>query len=127
MKLSYEDHDTVSVMTVSGDLTADQADGFRRACQDRFDASIRDIVLDMEYLATIDSAGLELLLWLSEQIGSRGGHLKIVKPDETIRTILNITRLERRFDVHDSIEAAAGARTRASRGSRRNSTTAPSR
>jgi hypothetical protein len=28
MKLSYEDHDTISVLRVSGELTADQADQF---------------------------------------------------------------------------------------------------
>jgi anti-anti-sigma factor len=107
MKLSYEDHDAITVLTVSGDLTADQADAFRRACQDRFDAGIRDIVLDMEYLALIDSAGLELLLWLVAEVTDRSGQLKIVKPDETIRRIMHITRLEGRFDVHESIEAAA--------------------
>jgi anti-sigma B factor antagonist len=107
MKLSYEDHDAITVMTVSGDLTADQADSFRRACQDRFEAGIRDFVLDMEYLTLIDSAGLELLLWLMDEVTEQTGQLKIVKPDETIRSILHITRLERRFDVHESIESAA--------------------
>ena len=47
MKLSYEDHDAITVLTLSGDLTADQADSFRRACDDRFEAGIRDVVLDM--------------------------------------------------------------------------------
>ena len=107
MKLSYEDHDTITVLTVSGDLTADQADAFRRACQDRFDAGIRDFVLDMEYLAMIDSAGLELLLWLMDEIIERSGQLKLVKPDDLVQQIMHITRLERRFDVHESIESAA--------------------
>ena len=64
MKVSYEDHDAVTVMTMSGALTADQTDNFRRMVQDRFDSLVRDIVLDMSHLTLIDSAGLELLLWL---------------------------------------------------------------
>lgn len=107
MKLSYEDHNTVTVLTVSGELTADQADSFRRACLERLAAHIRDVVLDLEYLTLIDSAGLELLLWLLDEISKHGGHLRIVKPDETIRKILQLTRLERRFSIHDSIELAA--------------------
>jgi len=107
MKLSYEDHDTITVITVSGDFTADQTDGFRRACQDRFDAGVRDVVVDMEHMSVIDSAGLESLLWLAEQVNSRTGRLKIVKPEETVATIMRITRLDRRFDVHGSIESAA--------------------
>ncbi len=107
MKLSYEDHDTITVLTISGDLSADQVDAFRRSCQDRFEVGIRDIVLDIEYLTTIDSAGLELLLWLIDEVADRAGHVKLVNPDDTIRTILRITRLEGRFDIHQNIESAA--------------------
>jgi len=107
MKLSYEDHDRVSVVTLSGELTCDQADAFRRACQERLDSGIREIVLDLQHLTLIDSAGLELLLWLMDTLAARGGHLRIVRPDDVVRTILKITRLERRFGIHESIEAAA--------------------
>lgn len=107
MKLSYEDHDTITVLTVSGSLTADQADSFRRASQERFETGVRDVVLDLEHLVNLDSAGLELLLWLIDEVGDRGGRLKLVRPDETVHKILQITRLERRFDIHESIESAA--------------------
>lgn len=107
MKLSYEDHNTISVLTISGELTADQSDAFRRACQDRLNSGIRDMVLDMEYLTLIDSAGLELLLWLMDEVADRNGQVRLVKPDETVRKILHLTRLDRRFNIHDSIESAA--------------------
>lgn len=107
MKLSYEDHDRITVLTVSGELTADQADPFRRACIDRLSSGIRDVVLDLEYLTLLDSAGLELLLWLVDELSERTGQLRLVKPDDTIKKILELTRLERRFDVHSSIESAA--------------------
>ena len=107
MKLSYEDHDTITVLKVSGDLTADQVDAFRRSCQERFEAGIRHVVLDMEHMTFIDSAGLEALLWLIDEVSEHGGQLRLVSPDEAIRKILEVTRLERRFNVHDSIESAA--------------------
>jgi anti-sigma B factor antagonist len=107
MKLSYEDHSTVSVLTVSGELTADQGDAFRRSCLDRFEAGARDIIIDMEHLTLIDSAGLEMLLWLADEVASRRGQLRLVQPDEIIRKIFHLTRLERKFSVHDNIEAAA--------------------
>ncbi len=107
MKLSYEDHGKTTVITVSGELLADQADAFRRACQDRMAAGIRDFVLNLEYLELIDSAGLELLLWLAEQIAEQSGQLRLVNPEETVSKIFEVTRLERRFNIHDSIESAA--------------------
>ncbi len=107
MKLSYEDHDTITVLTISGDLAADHVETLRRSCLDRFLAGIRDVVLHMEHLQAIDSAGLESLLWIVDQAAERGGQLRLVNPDPTIRKILEITRLERRFDIHDTIESAA--------------------
>jgi anti-anti-sigma factor len=107
MKLSYEDHDAISVLTLSGSLTSDQADAFRRACRDRFEHGIRDVVLDVQYLETVDSAGLELLLWLLDEVSGRAGQLRLVRPDDVVLKILEITRLAQRFSIHGSIEAAA--------------------
>ena len=107
MKLSYEDHDTITVLKISGDLTADQVDSFRRSCQDRFEAGIRHVVLNMEHLTFIDSAGLEVLLWVIDAAAERGGQLRLIRPDHTVSKILEISRLDRRFDIHDSIESAA--------------------
>ena len=107
MKLSYEDHNTITVLTVSGELTTDQSDPFRRACQERLNSNIKDVVLDLEYLTLIDSAGLELLLWLLDEVSERGGQLRLVKPDEIVRKILQLTRLDRKFNIHESIESAA--------------------
>lgn len=107
MKLSYEDHRQVTVVTLSGELTADQVDAFRRSCQDRFGAGIRDVVLNLEHLSFVDSAGLETLLWIIDEASERGGQLRLVKPDPTIRKILEASRLDRRFNIHESIESAA--------------------
>ncbi len=107
MKLSYEDHDTITVLTISGEMTTDQAESFRRSCQERFGAGIRDFVLDLRHMTFIDSAGLEALLWLIDEVSEGGGQLRLVSPDDAICKILEITRLERRFNVHDSIESAA--------------------
>lgn len=107
MKLSYEDHDHLSVLTLSGELTADQSDAFRRVCLERIESGVRNIVLDLQHLTLIDSVGLELLLWLVDQTGEHHGQLRLVQPDELVQKILQLTRLDRRFTVQESVEAAA--------------------
>ena len=107
MKLSYEDHDTITVLKISGDLTADQVDAFRRSCQDRFDAGIQHVVLDMEHMTFIDSAGLEALLWILDAAAEHGGQLRLIRPGAIVDKILQISRLDRRFNIHDTIESAA--------------------
>ena len=78
MKLSYEIHDAIAVVTISGELTVDQADTFRRTCLDRFEEGVRDIVLNMEHLTLLDSAGLEGLLWLTDETADRQGSIRLV-------------------------------------------------
>ena len=107
MKLSYEDHDAIAVLKISGDLTADQVDAFRRSCQDRFEAGIQHVVLNMEHMSFIDSAGLEALLWILEAAAEHGGQLRLVRPDPIVDKILEISRLDKRFNIHDTIESAA--------------------
>jgi anti-sigma B factor antagonist len=107
MKLSYEDHHLITVLTLSGELTSDQGDAFRRACQERFSAGIRDVVLNLEHLKAIDSAGLEMLLWLVDQTANHHGQVRLVNPEQAVRTILYLTRLDRRFAICDSVELAA--------------------
>lgn len=106
MKLSYEDHGIISVVTVSGELTVDQADAFRRSVNERFNAGVRDVVLNIEHLTLIDSAGLELLLWLLDEVAERSGQVRLVKPDDMVRKVLELTRLDRRFNVHETLESA---------------------
>ena len=37
-------------------------------------------MINIEHLKLIDSAGLELLLWLADEVADRGGRLKLVNP-----------------------------------------------
>ena len=107
MKLSYEDHNEITVLTLSGELTSDQADSFRRACRERFSNGVRDILIDVQHLNHIDSIGLELLLWLKDEASTFGGQLRLINPDDMLSEVLRVTRLDRRFDTHETIEAAA--------------------
>lgn len=83
MKYSFEDHGPTTVLTLSGELTSDQADTFRRSCLERLGRGVRNVVLVLEHLRMIDSAGLEMLLWLREESAQHRGHLRLVNPDPT--------------------------------------------
>ena len=107
MKISFEDHDRTTVVVVKGVLTSDETDTFRRACLERMTDGKSEIVLDLHELEMIDSAGLELLLWLSDEVANHGGQLRLVRPSNAVAKIFSITRLEQRFNMHDSVEAAA--------------------
>ena len=106
MKLSHQDYEHVTVLTLSGDYTADDTEHFRRAVGERRAAGVRDVLLDCENLEFIDSAGLESWLRLQESLGEAGGQVRLVRPDESVRRILQITGLDLAFETHLTIESA---------------------
>ena len=99
MKISHEDHGDTSLVAIAGDFLSDDVESYRRCLSERFDNGVRNIVLDMAGLATIDSAGMETLLWTSEESVQRSGRLKLVATGSTVSEVLRITRLARRFDI----------------------------
>ena len=106
MKVSCQDFDHVAVLTLSGEFTAEDQDSFVRALGDRLGKSTRHVVVDCQALEFVDGKGLESFLDLQEKLGATGGQFRIVKPDETIKTILRLTRLELALEAHDTLEGA---------------------
>lgn len=106
MNIKCEDYDHVSVIGITGELAADSSEILRQQVQDRFDRRINFFVLDLEFATFIDSQGLDTLLWLQEQCEERLGHVRLCKPDDTCTKILQVTRLDSRFDVFADVAEA---------------------
>ena len=106
MNIRCEDYDHVSVLSVTGELTHDSTDQFRKQVDERLSRKVRFFVVDLEHTTAIDSKGLETLLWVQEQCDERMGQVRLCKPDETCRKVLQITRLDGRFDVFDDVTEA---------------------
>ncbi len=106
MKLSHEDRDLLTVLTVRGDLGEEQAEEFRRVAATRLAGQTRDFVLDIAEMGFIDSKGLEALLWLQEKSGERLGQVRLAAAGDSVRKILEITRLAPRFECHLDVESA---------------------
>ena len=106
MKLSAEDYDQITVLTIEGDVTADEIDQVRKAATDKMAHDVRDFVIDLTAVEFVDSTGLETLLWLQEQCGEKLGQVRLAGASETVHKIFDITRLASRFDCHDEVESA---------------------
>lgn len=106
MNVFCEDYDNVAVIGIDGELSDDTLEVFRATAERRLGEGRVNFVVNFEKLSSIDSAGLEALLWLQEQCRHRQGDLKLAGLDETARQILLMTRLDRRFDVHPGVVQA---------------------
>lgn len=106
MKYSYQNFGRVVVFTLSGDFTIDDADQMHRSALERIEAGTRDVVVDCEHLEYLDSAALETLLRVREHTAEKGGSVRLVRVDDTVRKILEMTRLDGMFQSAESVEDA---------------------
>ncbi|HEX2999495.1 MAG TPA: STAS domain-containing protein [Armatimonadota bacterium] len=67
------------------------------------------IVIDMEKVPYIDSAGLGVLVGARRRVGEHDGSISIVNPNPSVFKVLEITRLTKIFDVFQDKEKALTA------------------
>lgn len=77
-----------------------------QACAER---SQPRVVLDLERVPLVDSAGLEMLLDIQEEFQSRGGCLKLACRGSLCREILAVTGVGRSFEVFGDAAAAVAS------------------
>jgi len=106
MKVSAQDHGHISVLTISGEFTAEDIDQFQRIVAERTGAGALHILLDCEHLEFVDSAGLETWLRARDEITAAGGQFRLIALDDNVNKILEITRLSKAIETHDSLETA---------------------
>ncbi len=106
MTISVANYNDVTVLTVKEELTSDTVEVFNNRASGCHEEGHYHIVVDCSSLGGLDSAGLEALLALQNQCEDQLGTLKLCCLDETCTKILEITRLARRFEVHEDLESA---------------------
>ncbi len=67
------------------------------------------VIMDLENVPLVDSAGLELLLDFREEYAQIGGALKLAGPNALCREILTVTGLDESFEVFDEALSAIGS------------------
>jgi anti-anti-sigma factor len=70
------------------------------------DASIRNVVLNLEKVTMVDSSGIGTIIRCHSALAKNGGTMKIVGASHSIREAFKITRLDRVFEFHDTEESA---------------------
>lgn len=101
--LTTETFGQVMVVHTPDELLADNSPGFLEALDAAIAAGNLRMVLEMDRTDQYDSAGLNTLLDLQDHLREKGGVVKISGLGETGRKIFEVTRLNQRFDLFDSL------------------------
>ena len=89
------------VAVVEGQLIAANKQQLRDALNLEIDAGARAFVIDFADTGYIDSAGLGTLVSLAKKVRDARGSLRLTNLNSDLRTLLELTRLDRLFEFGD--------------------------
>lgn len=100
-----------AVQVVSGDapLNSEHLPIAQDAFEKCFGKGQPRIVLNLEGIPLIDSAGLELLLDIRDRCLQSGGAMQLAAPGALCRDILQVTGLANQFAIFDDLNSAVGS------------------
>ena len=94
-------------------LAVEQMDGESLEEVKRFlESAVEDgrrLVLDLSNTENVDSAGLNFLLQLWQQIQTGGGDIKLCALKSRVQMLLQLVRMHRIFAIYDTSEEAVNA------------------
>src|SRR5207302_1331135 len=101
------EHPSVCVLTLTGRLDAVSAREVRERAAVSLERGHRRFLVDASELDFIEVAGFAPLVWLYEQVRSRGGRYAVVQPrSPEPRRLFVLTGFDRIFDMTDDVEQA---------------------
>lgn len=102
MQISVRHRGPVALIDLEGRLVYGDGDADLLAeVQRQLDAGLAFLVLNMERVAFMDTAGLVALITSHKRVAERGGALRILKPTRRTAELLDITKLTDILEVHD--------------------------
>ena len=95
--VDHIDDIAVAVLPVE-ELDASNAGEFKRDIAPVLEANSR-LVIDLSRLRFVDSSGLGAFLSCLRQVNAKGGDLKLCGMSKPVRTVFELVRLHRIFDI----------------------------
>ncbi|MBI3465457.1 MAG: STAS domain-containing protein [Planctomycetes bacterium] len=103
MAMTTETYGDVTVARLEDELTGDNAERFRYVLETPLEEGIRHFVIDLEKTEYLDNLGLEALDDLRTKLEDAGGQVKFSGLGPGCRKIFELTRLDQRVDIFDSL------------------------
>jgi len=106
MKVNTSQLGEFAVVEIDGEVDAEHVAFLKKALLPLKDGGIKGIALNLTRVPFIDSTGLGILISLMRQVKEQGKQLRLVGLSDEVRSIFEITRLHRVFDLCETVEKA---------------------
>ena len=100
MKTTVRTVGEVSVVDLSGKITIGEGDVILRdKVQEILDAGHKQVVLNLEKVSYMDSAGIGELVAVFKRAREKGGTVKLLRPSGKVEDLLQLTKLWEVFEI----------------------------
>lgn len=106
LEIAERDVDDVTVLDLQGHLVLDETEQFRRRVEDLVQKRRLKILLNLEDVTYIDSAGVGMLVGKYLSVRRMGGDVKLLHLSRRSYRVMTITRLLSVFESFDAEDQA---------------------
>ncbi|WP_327242462.1 STAS domain-containing protein [Streptomyces sp. NBC_01320] len=107
MIVSYDVVDSWTVVEVDGDVDAHTAPMIREAVIKLLDEGHRHFVLDLGFVAFMDSMGLGVIVAITKRIREHEGSLRIASVSSRVLRIFDLSGMRESYEIYPSAAEAA--------------------
>lgn len=106
MNLQLNLFDNVTVIKIVGRIDSHSVHRLRQQLSLTAERQDANVVLDLDGVDFIDSSGLAALVHGMKQCRATGGDLRLCKLHQSVRMVLELTRLDKALDIFPNQEGA---------------------
>jgi len=103
------DMDEIAIVKVSGVVDSETVEIFGETVEGVFNEDCYNIVLDIDGLTYINTAGLSIIADAYKKSTQNKGALKILRAGEAIKELLEVVRFTKIIDIYENEEEAVGS------------------
>ncbi|MFP4325128.1 MAG: STAS domain-containing protein [Desulfonatronovibrio sp.] len=109
MDITSSRKDKALIITAAGRLDTTTASDFESKCLEIISPDDKNIIIDLQGVEYISSAGLRSILSVGKKIRSDGGNLAFCNLKGMVQEVFEISGFSSIFTIHDTMEQALEA------------------
>ena len=102
MNVQVEQHEGVLVAMVEGRVDSSNSQDFERQLQEAIVDDVRSVVMDLDQLAYISSAGLRVVLLVAKTLGQRKVNISLCALSDPVQSVFEISGFNRIIKIYDT-------------------------
>ncbi len=109
MHIRVDERDGIKICYAEGDIDINTSPQVKKAFDKLIHAKSGKVLINLQKVEYIDSSGLATLVEILKNVKNSDGKLKLSNLSNKVRSLFEITKLEKLFDIMDTEEEALKA------------------